>query len=114
MIDGLDQSALFLGKQKKSNRDGFIVYMGTKIFGVKWQNWKLHFHELESWAEETVTFEMPKLYNLYIDPGETENVLFPNTWVPRIALQQLEQHKVSLKKHPPIKPGTLDPYEPPK
>ena len=88
--------------------------MGTKVFAVKWRNWKLHFKELESWAGETITFEMPRLYNLYVDPGETENVLFPNTWVPRVALPLLEEHMSSLKKNPPIKPGALDPSQPPK
>jgi len=114
VIDGVDQSALLLGKQKKSNREGFIVYMGTKVFAVKWNNWKIHFKELESWAGETITYEMPRLYNLYVDPGETENVLFPNTWVLRVALPLLEEHIVSLKKNPPIKTGAKDPYEPPK
>jgi arylsulfatase len=113
MIDGVDQSALLLGKQKKSNREGFIVYMGTKIFAVKWKNWKIHFSELESWSEETITYEMPRLYNLYVDPGETENVLFPNTWVLRVALPLLDEHMASLKKNPPIKVGELDPYQPP-
>ena len=31
-----------------------------------------------------------------------------------LALVQLGQHMISLKKEPPIKPGTVDPYEPPK
>ncbi len=113
VIDGVDQSDLLLGKTETSAREGFVVYMGTKVFAVKWQNWKLHFKELESWAGETITYEMPKLYNLQVDPGETENVLFPNTWVPRVALPLLEEHVASLKKNPPIKVGALDPYEPP-
>jgi arylsulfatase len=104
VIDGVDQSALLLGKQK--------VYMGTKVFAVKWNNWKIHFSELESWAGETITYEMPRLYDLYVDPGETENVLFPNTWVLRVALPLLDEHMASLKKHPPIKVGEKDPYEP--
>ena len=112
VIDGMDQSPLFLGKEKKSGRDGFVVYMGTKIFAVKWQNWKLHFNELESWSEDTITYEMPKVYNLYDDPGETNNVLFPNTWVPQVALPLLEEHLTSLKENPPIRAGELDPYPP--
>ena len=112
VIDGVDQSALLLGKEKKSARDGFVVYMGKKIFAVKWQNWKLHFNELESWSEDTITYEMPKVYNLYSDPGETNNVLFPNTWVPQVALPLLEDHLTSLKENPPIKAGELDPYQP--
>ena len=51
---------------------------------------------------------------LYKDPGETQNVLFPETWVPKAALGQLGAHVVSLRKEPPIKPGTKDPYVPQK
>ena len=36
-------SDFFLGETNKSGREGFIVYMGNDIFGVKWRNWKLHF-----------------------------------------------------------------------
>lgn len=114
VIDGVDQSALILGKQKKSNREGFVVYMGNKVFAVKWKNWKLHFKELQDWSGETVSYEMPRIYNLLVDPGETENVLFPNTWVPRVALPVLTEHAASLKKYPPIKVGEVDPYKPPK
>jgi arylsulfatase len=39
-IDGLDMADFFLGESEKSGRDGFIVYMGNDVFGVKWQNWK--------------------------------------------------------------------------
>ena len=52
VIDGVDQSDFILGKQKKSNREGFIVYMATDIFGVKWRNWKLNFAEMESALSE--------------------------------------------------------------
>jgi arylsulfatase len=57
---------------------------------------------------------MPRVYNLRKDPGETQNVLFPETWVPKAALGQLAEHVGSLKKYPPIKAGTPDPYTPPK
>ena len=40
-IDGVDQSAFFLGQQEKSKRDGLVVYVGNTIYGVKWQNWKM-------------------------------------------------------------------------
>ena len=56
---------------------------------------------------------MPRVYNLYKDPGERENVLFPNTWVPKAAMAYLVRHIGSLRANPPIKPGTKDPYTPP-
>jgi arylsulfatase len=57
---------------------------------------------------------MPRVYNLLTDPQERDNVLFPNTWVLRAALPQLEEHVASLREYPPIPTGATDPYEPPK
>ncbi len=112
IIDGIEMSDFFLGKQQQSGRDGFVVYMGNDIFGVKWRNWKLHFAEQEGWNTVKNNYTMPKVYNLYNDPQERNNVLFPHTWVPKAALKQLTKHVVSLKQNPPIKAGQLDPYKP--
>jgi arylsulfatase len=114
VIDGIDVSDFLTGKSDTSGRDGFIVYMGNDIFGVKWQGWKLHFKEQTGWNGVLREYTMPRLYNLLSDPQERDNILFPHTWVPKAALPQLEEHVASLKAHPPIKPGTPDPYEPPK
>ena len=112
VIDGIDQSEFLFGNQKKSNREGIIVYMGEEIFGVKWRNWKVSFKEQDTIFSETRTYGTPRVYNLLTDPQESENVLFPHTWVPKAALGQLAEHVASLKAHPPIRPGTPDPYEP--
>ena len=56
---------------------------------------------------------MPKIYNLYKDPGARESVTFPHTWVAKAAMPQLIQHVMSLRQQPPIRPGQTDPYEPP-
>ncbi len=114
IIDGVDQTDFFLGKQQKSNREGVIVYMGDEIFGVKWRNWKVNFKELDTVFGETKEYGMPRVYNLLSDPRESVNVLFPNTWVPKAALGQLGEHVASLKEYPPIPTGAPDPYEPPK
>jgi arylsulfatase A-like enzyme len=112
VIDGIDMSNFFFGKQEESGREGVIVYMGNEIYGVKWRNWKINFKEMDSVFSETVQYGMPRVYNLLTDPQERENVLFPNTWVPKAALGQLGEHAASLQASPPIKPGTLDPYKP--
>ena len=57
---------------------------------------------------------MPRVYNLYEDPQERNNVLFPHTWVPKVALKQLQEHVVSLKQNPPTPTGQKDPYLPKK
>jgi arylsulfatase len=114
IIDGIDMGDFFLGKTQKSGREGFIVYMGNDVFGVKWRNWKLHFKEQDTWNTILRTYTMPRVYNLMNDPQEKDNVLFPHTWVPKAALPQLEEHVASLKMYPPIPAGAPDPYEPPK
>ncbi len=114
VIDGVDQTDFFLGQQKKSNREGLIVYMGNDVWGVKWRNWKVNLKEQQTVFSGTIDYGLARVYNLYKDPGETQNVLFPETWVPQAALGQLGQHVASLRANPPISSGTKDPYEPPK
>ena len=113
VIDGIDISDFLLGQQEESGREGFIVYMGNDIFGVKWRNWKLHFKEQTGWNGVVREYTMPRAYNLMNDPQERDNVLCPHTWVPKAALPQVEEHVASLKEYPPIPTGTLDPYQPP-
>jgi arylsulfatase len=113
VIDGVEMSGFLLGQTDKSGRDGFIVYMGNDIFGVKWKNWKLHFKEQTGWNGVLREYTMPRLYNLMSDPQERDNVLFPHTWVPKAALPQLVEHVASLKKYPPVPTGATDPYRPP-
>jgi len=114
VIDGIDITDFLLGKKKESGREGFVVYMGKDVFGVKWRNWKLHLKEQDSAFGILRRYTMPRVYNLLNDPQERDNVLFPNTWVPKAALVQLEEHVQSLKEHPPIPAGALDPYQPPR
>ena len=113
VIDGVDQTDFLVGDQEKSNREGVIVYMGNDVWGVKWRNWKVHLTEQNNIVTQTMNYGMPRIYNLYKDPGETQNVLFPETWVPKAALGQLGAHAVSLRQEAPIRAGTPDPYEPP-
>lgn len=113
-FDGINQAKFMMGKQEKSNREGVIIYQGAKIYGVKWQNWKVLFSELDTIFSPTQNYDTPKIYNLLNDPGERESVLFPYTWVAEKALPQLTEHAATFKKFPAIPAGTPDPYQPPK
>jgi arylsulfatase len=114
VIDGINMDGFLLGQEEKSGREGFVVYMGNDVFGVKWRDWKLHFKEQTGWNGVLREYTMPRVYNLINDPQERDNVLFPHTWVPKAALPQLQAHVASLKEYPPIPAGAPDPYEPPK
>ena len=42
-MDGLDQGAFLLGKQEKSAREFFPVFMTSgELYAMKWRNYKLH------------------------------------------------------------------------
>ena len=115
IIDGVDQSDFFFGKQEKSNRQGLVVYVGNDIHGVKWRNWKMMFKEMDSGDGPVRELSFPRFYNLLTDPKE-EHPAAPNTpeylWVRFPAGKILTDHRVSLQKEPPIPPGTPDPYVP--
>ncbi len=116
IIDSVDQSDFLRGKQEKSNRDGFVVYVGNDMFGVKWRNWKMMFKEVERGTDDKKTYDFPRFINLYSDPKE-EYPLTKATaghfWVRWPMSEILTEHLASLQKEPPIQPGTPDPYRPP-
>jgi arylsulfatase A-like enzyme len=115
-IDGVDQLDFLMGKQEKSNRDGFVVYVGTEIYGVKWQNWKMMSKEIVKGTDSVNDWAVPRFFNLYQDPTE-EHALsyeYQDFWVRYPAGQILLEHLASFQKYPSIKPGAPDPYVPPK
>lgn len=114
-IDGVDQSEFFLGRQEKSKRDGFVVYVGNDIYGVKWQNWKLMARELDKGTDASKEFPIPRLFNLNLDPREEHALSYESQyfWVRFPIGNIMADHMASLKKYPPIPPGAPDPYLPP-
>ena len=64
VIDGNDVSDFLMGKSEESGRDGFVVYMGNDIFGVKWRDWKIHLKEQSGWNGVLREYTMPRVYNL--------------------------------------------------
>ena len=73
LIDGIDVSDFLLGKKEQSGREGFVVYMGNDVFGVKWRDWKIHMKEQDAWNAPLRTYTMHRVYNLMNDPQEKDN-----------------------------------------
>jgi arylsulfatase A-like enzyme len=115
-IDGVDQLGFLMGKQEKSNRDGFVVYVGNEIFGVTWQNWKMMSKSLDKGTDAVTEWSIPRFFNLYQDPQEKHALSYEieDLWVRYPAGKILVDHLASFQKYPLIKPGTPDPYVPPK
>jgi arylsulfatase len=107
----------FLGKQEKSNREGFPIFNGDELFAYKWKNWKMHFIELNSMFGSPQKLNMPHLYNLIEDPKELysiEKIDVSASWVFPVVLKKVVDFKKSLAVEPPIRLGTPDPYIPKK
>ena len=113
IIDGVDQLDFFLGKQEKSNREGFIVYNNDDIYGYKWRNWKMHLIELDNMNSEPMPLNVPRVYNLVTDPKEEYNLSAEATWLLPVLFKKIVAFQKTLVEEPPIQLGTPDPYSPP-
>jgi arylsulfatase len=113
-IDGVDQLDFFLGTQETSNRAGFPAYVADRLSAVKWRNWKAHLIWQETMDDPPVKLPLPQIINLLTDPKEERDVGAKHSWVADPVVKIIGALETSLRKYPPIKLGTPDPYVPPK
>jgi hypothetical protein len=102
----------FRGKQATSGREGFLVYIYSDLYAVKWRNWKYHAIWLDDMAKTPAQLPVPYLFNLLWDPKEETNVATENSWVQVPIARMIREFQQSLSTYPPIPPGTPDPYVP--
>jgi arylsulfatase len=117
IIDGVDQLDFLLGKQGKSNREGFPAYNGDDMFAYKWRNWKVHLVQQEHPFDPPLKLNVPAVYNLITDPKELYDTVprgFSASWVMPAVFEKIIEFQKTLAQEPPIPMGTPDPYNPPK
>jgi arylsulfatase len=114
-IDGVDQTEFLLGRSERSAREGFPVFVADRMEAVKWKNWKMAFYEEErDWWTPPTKLAVPKIFDLLSDPKEEYGAtLTSNAWVAGPIMQIVADFEESVKRYPPIAPGTPDPYRPP-
>ena len=98
-LDGVDQSAFFMGKTAKSARESMVIYIGNELFGAKWRNWKILLKELDEDSYAIKKMAYPSIYNLIVDPKEEEpeNFYLDDTWVDFPLWQVIEDHEASIE-----------------
>jgi hypothetical protein len=81
---------------------------------VKWRNWKVAFYdEQRDWWTPPAKLGSPKAFDLITDPKEEyPQTALRNTWNFGPVMKIAAEFEKSLKKYPPIAPGTPDPYTP--
>jgi arylsulfatase A-like enzyme len=113
-IDGMDMRDFLLGDAETSGRDAVLCLQGNRLQAVKWRQWKAHLFQQEAFASTWAPYNVPHLHNLEWDPREEHEVDFPHAWVLHPMAAAVIAFLKTLAMEPPIKPGTPDPYEPPK
>ena len=114
MIDGMDMRDFLLGDAEESGRDIILCLQGNRLQAAKWHQWKVHLFKQDDFYSTWSPQNMPSLYNLEWDPREEHQVDFPHAWVLHPVAAAAGAFLKSLVAEPPIKPGTPDPYTPPK
>ena len=107
VIDGKDQSRFLFGAQEKSNREGFIYWNGEKMYGVKWQNFKMVMVEQKYFTDPVLPFATPHVINLLTDPKEREpyNPVYLHTWTFAHFGRLMKEFQESIKREPLIPSG---------
>ena len=106
-IDGQDQRAFFQGESESSNRDGFPYWMGDKLYGVKWRNFKVVSVLRETYTDPLRELAVPYIINLDVDPEERGPYNYPHihSWVTSHAAKILASFKSSVEQEPLIPAG---------
>jgi len=107
VIDGKDQAAFLSGEQEKSNREGFIYWNGEKMYGVKWQNFKMVMVEQKYFTDPALPLGMPHIVNLVTDPKEREpfNPVYLHSWTMAHFGRLMKEFQESVKREPLIPAG---------
>jgi arylsulfatase len=114
LIDGIDMRDFLLGDAKESGRDIVLCIQGNRLQAAKWHQWKVHLFQQDDFTSSWVPYNLPLIYNLEWDPREEHELDFPHAWVLHPVAAAAAAFLKSLVAEPPVKPGTADPYAPPK
>lgn len=114
MIDGVDQTPFLSGEQEHSNREGFIYWNSDKLYGVKWQNFKLVLVEQKYFTDPALPLGSPHIINLMTDPKEREpyNQVYYHSWTMAHFGRLLKQFQLSVQREPLIPAGAPVDYTP--
>jgi arylsulfatase len=107
VIDGKDQSSFLFGAQEISNRDGFLFWNGEKLYGAKWQNFKLALVQQKYLTDPALPLPNPHVVNLITDPKEREplNPVHLHSWTMAHFGRLLKEFAESVKREPLIPSG---------
>ena len=104
VIDGLDQSALFLNGEGNGRRDYVFIYSGDTLKSIVKQKYKL---ELPPPGAPGVA---AKMYDLQRDPREEAPSIEIALWAGSVFQDLTQRHLMQMQKYPNAKVGKDTPY----
>ena len=66
-IDSIDQTDFFLGKQKNSNRQTLLSFLGDEMVAVRWKNYRMY---PKNWTETTGNPSMGGAFGARLKPDD--------------------------------------------
>lgn len=81
---------------------------------MKWRQWKANLFKQDEDGSTWAPYNVPHIHNLEWDPREEHEIDFPHLWVFHPMAAAALAFLKTLAVEPPIKPGTPDPYLPPR
>lgn len=114
VIDGVDQSSFLYGEQERSSREGFPFWVGDRLYGVKWQNFKMVLVQQRYFTDPAPPMGFPHIINLIVDPKEREpyNYRYLHTWTMFHFGKLLRAYQESVQREPLIPVGAPLDYVP--
>lgn len=108
-IDGVDASALLIGKSAGSGRDAVMLFgPDGKLMSVKWHTVKVILRYAEGIDQPIVEPYMPLMFDLSSDPQETVNLWELNMdmgWMLAPVAKVIDEYQTSVAQFPNIEPG---------
>jgi arylsulfatase len=109
-IDGVDQSAFFLGKSEQSARESLITFIEGQIAAVRFKQWRIYPQQFTASSGNPSAYGLsthrvdgvgfPAIFNIERDPRELWNVVGVEGWVLGEYLRLTGEYQASLKKYP--------------
>jgi len=109
-IDGVDQTAVLLGKSEEGARESLLTFAGPDLLAVRWKQWRIYFKDmhLTGTGQQMLgdifiahsSLYYPLVYNIESDPHEDLNVGGINLWPLSFAFKPVQEYLESVKKYP--------------
>ncbi len=114
VIDGIDQSGFIRGDQDDSNREYFHMFFDKVHVGLRWRNFKVLTHKVDTGYSPVQQLATPHVYNLTVNPDESTpyNYDLGHSWVLYNVYAPLTQQLMQSLQEDSVPAGAPVDYDP--